>query len=226
LNEEVHISTNGRLTMRQGMAKLVSMKKVFVFWDNSNIFISAKTVAAEREGGDAAYQVKIQFDQMLQLALAGRTLEYAIAVGSVPPPMRHVWNQLEHAGVKVELFERGGLSSREQAVDQALQTHMLRKALDYNGTPGIAVMLTGDGAGYLDGVGFHADLERMHKKGWGVEVLAWERTCNPRLKQWANKIGVFIPLEHYYDAITFTEDASGALRRAKPLDLSKRKMTK
>jgi hypothetical protein len=31
------------------------MKKIFVFWDNSNIFISAKAVAAEREGGDAAY---------------------------------------------------------------------------------------------------------------------------------------------------------------------------
>ena len=68
-------------------------------------------------------------------------------------------------------------------------------------------------------------LERMHKKGWGVEVLAWERTCNPRLKEWANKIGVFVPLENFYDAITFTEDDSGALRRAKPLDLSKRKMT-
>ena len=103
---------------------------------------------------------------------------------------------------------------------------MLRKALDYNGTPGIAVMLTGDGAGFLDGVGFHADLERMHKKGWGVEVLAWERTCNPRLKDWANKIGVFVPLESFYDAITFTEDDSGALRRAKPLDISQRKMTK
>jgi hypothetical protein len=214
------------LTSRKGMATLLSMKKIFVFWDNSNIFISAKTVASAREGGDAAYQVRIQFDNLLQLALAGRTLEYAIAVGSVPPPMRHVWNRLEHAGVKVELFERGSLSSREQAVDQALQTHMLRKALDYNGTPGIAVMLTGDGAGFLDGVGFHADLERMHKKGWGVEVLAWERTCNPRLKAWANKIGVFVPLENFYDAITFTEDDSGALRRAKPLDLSKRKMTK
>jgi len=28
------------------------------------------------------------------------------------------------------------------------------------------------------------------------------------------------------DHVTFTEDDSGALRRAKPLDLSKRKMTK
>ncbi|MGD0262876.1 MAG: NYN domain-containing protein [Verrucomicrobiota bacterium] len=201
------------------------MKKIFVFWDNSNIFISAKTVAAEREGGDAAYHVRIQFDNLLRLAVADRSLEYAVAVGSVPPPLRHVWNRLEQAGVTVELFERGGLSSREQAVDQALQTHMLRKALDYNGDPGIAVMLTGDGAGFLDGVGFHADLERMHKKGWGVEVLAWERTCNPRLRQWAEKIGVFVALEDYYEAVTFTEDESGALRRANALDLTKRKTT-
>jgi len=201
------------------------MKKIFVFWDNSNIFISAKTVAAEREGGDAAYHVRIQFDNLLRLAVADRSLEYAVAVGSVPPPLRHVWNRLEQAGVTVELFERGGLSSREQAVDQALQTHMLRNALDYNGDPGIAVMLTGDGAGFLDGVGFHADLERMHKKGWGVEVLAWERTCNPRLRQWAEKIGVFVALEDYYEAVTFTEDESGALRRANALDLTKRKTT-
>lgn len=202
------------------------MKNIFEFWDNSNIYISAKTVAAEKEGGDAQYHVRIQFDSLLQLALAERKLEYVIAVGSVPPPLRHVWNRLEQAGVKVELFERGSLSSREQAVDQALQTHMLRKALDYNGHPGIAVMLTGDGAGFLDGVGFHSDLERMHKKGWGVEVLAWERTCNPRLKEWAEKIGIFVPLEDYYDSITFTEDESGAIRRAQPLDLSKRKLTK
>jgi hypothetical protein len=201
------------------------MKKVFVFWDNSNIFISAKTVASEREGGDAAYHVRIQFDNLLHLAVADRPLEYGIAVGSVPPPLRHVWNRLEQAGVTVELFERGGLSSREQAVDQALQTHMLRKALDYNGKPGIAVMLTGDGAGFLDGVGFHADLERMHRKGWGVEVLAWERTCNPRLRQWAEKIGVFVPLEDYYETVTFTEDEAGALRRATALDLTNRKTT-
>ncbi|HZF01953.1 MAG TPA: NYN domain-containing protein [Methylomirabilota bacterium] len=202
------------------------MKKVFVFWDNSNIYISAKTVAVLREGGDAAYQVRIQFDNLLSLALAGRKLESAIAVGSVPPPMRHVWNRLEQAGVKVELFERGSLSAREQAVDQALQTYMLRTTIDNNGHPGIAVLLTGDGAGFLDGIGFHADLERMHKKGWGIEVLAWEKTCAARFRQWVEKIGVFVPLEDYYESLTFTEDDAGAIRRAKPLDLSKRKLTK
>ena len=200
------------------------MKKTFVFWDNSNIFISARAIAAQREGGDAAYTVRIQFKNLLDLAAAGRPLESAIAVGSVPPAMRHVWNQLEKTGVKVELFERGGLSSREQAVDQALQTHMLRTALDNNGNPGIAVLLTGDGAGFLDGIGFHADLERMHKKGWGIEVLAWEQTCAGRLRKWVEQIGVFVPLEDYYDSITFTEDESGAIRRSSPLALADRKL--
>ncbi len=200
------------------------MKDAFIFLDNSNIFFSAKTVATQKEGVDAGYQVRMQFDNLLRLASADRTVASAIAVGSVPPALRHVWNKLEQVGVKVELFERGALSNREQAIDQALQVHMLRTAFDRNGNPGTAVVLTGDGAGFLDGVGFHADLERMHKRGWAIEVLAWERTCNSRLKQWVNSVGVFIALEDYYDSITFTEDATGVLRRATDLDISTRKM--
>lgn len=198
-------------------------EKIFVFWDNSNIFISANTVAADIEGDDARYQIRIQFDNLLKLAQANRPLEYAIAVGSVPPELRHVWNKLERAGVHVELYERGTLSEKEQAIDQALQVHMLRKALDYNGDPGIAVLLSGDGKGFFDGVGFHADLERMARKGWGVEVLAWESTCNRRLKEWANQVGVFVPLEDWYQSVTFRDDVNGALRRSRPLDdLSRR----
>jgi hypothetical protein len=199
------------------------MRKVFIFWDNSNIFISAKTVAAAKEGADASYTVRIEFENMLRLAHCDRPLEFAVAVGSIPPVLRHVWNRLEKTGVMVELFERGLSTDKEQAVDQALQVHMLRKTVDYNGDPGIAVLLTGDGKGFLDGVGFHADLERMHKKGWGVEVLAWDRTCNPRMRKWAEKIGIFVPLEDFYESVTFTEDVSKVIRRAIPLDLSTRK---
>ena len=51
--------------------------------------------------------------------------------------------------------------------DRVLQLRMLEDALDYNGNPGIVVLLTGDGAGYLEGAGFHSTLERMHKRGFG-----------------------------------------------------------
>ena len=85
---------------------------------------------------------------MLELACAGREIEHAIAVGSIPPELRHVWNRLENEGVTVQLLERGALQGREQSVDQLLQTAMLRDALDYNGDPGIVVLLTGDGSGF------------------------------------------------------------------------------
>ena len=198
------------------------MKKVFIFWDNSNIFIGAKDIAELREGYDARYQVRIDFGKLLSLAQGDREVELVVAVGSIPPELRHVWNRLEDVGVTVELYERGSQSEREQAVDQALQVHMLRTAFDYNGEPGTVVMLTGDGKGFMDGVGFHADLERMQRREWNIEVLAWEQSCNRRMKEWARNIGIYIPLENFYDNVTFTEESHRVIRRSVELDLTKR----
>ena len=68
---------------------------------------------------------------------------------------------------------------------------MLEDALDFTDDPGIAVVLTGDGAGYYEGTGFHSTLERMRKRGWRVEVLSWADACNPRMRRWAEANGVF-----------------------------------
>ncbi len=67
---------------------------------------------------------------------------------------------MENSGVEVRLFDRGSSARGEQEMpDRVLQLRMLEDALDYNGDPGIAVLLTGDGAGYLEGAGFHSTLE-------------------------------------------------------------------
>ena len=203
------------------------MEKVFIYWDNSNIYISATEIAAEREGPDARYRLRLHFRNLLRLASADRPIESAIAVGSVPPELRTVWTRLENEGIKVELSERGALHGTEQGVDQKLQANMLRNALDYNGDPGIAVLLTGDGSGFYDGVGFHADLERMHRKGWRIEVLSWTYSCNRRMKEWAEQNGKFIALDDFYESITYLEpprpgQAVGEPRYETPLDLSRR----
>ena len=203
------------------------MGKVFVYWDNSNIFISAQQVAVEREGADARYRVRIDFRNLLELARAGRDIEHAVAVGSIPPELRHVWNRLENEGVTVQLLERGAIQGREQGVDNALQTAMLRDGYDYNGDPGIAVLLTGDGAGFYDGVGFHADLERMQRRGWRIEVMSWRHSCDNRMRTWAERNGSFIALDDFYDSVTFLEPPApgqpiGGPRYPAPVDLSKR----
>ena len=185
------------------------MKKVHVFWDNSNIFVGAQ--AAYRElGKNFPYSARIEFRNLYRLAVVGRPVGGAFCVGSVPPELAAVWKSLERAtGIVPELFERGSGSNKEQAVDQALQVHMLRAMADAD-EPGTAVLLTGDGAGYLSGVGFHADLERMHKQGWGIEVLSWDVCCNTRMQDWAEEVGVFIKLEDYLDQIVFEQNVTNA----------------
>lgn len=207
------------------------MDRVFIYWDNSNIFVSVQEVAAEREGAGARRRVRIDFRNMLELAHAGRAIEHAVAVGSIPPELRHVWNRLENLGVTVQLLERGAMGGREQGVDQAadrdLQVAMLRDIADYNGDPGIVAMLTGDGAGFADGVGFHADLERMRRRGWRIEVISWRYSCNRRLREWAEENGKFIALDDFYDSVTFLERPDPGQpvaepRDAVPIDLARR----
>ena len=203
------------------------MDRVFIYWDNANIFVSVREIAAEREGAGARRRVRIDFRNMLELAHAGRAIEHAVAVGSIPPELRHVWNRLENLGVTVQLLERGAMGGREQGVDQALQVAMLRDMADYNGDPGIVAMLTGDGAGFVDGVGFHADLERMRRRGWRIEVISWRYSCNRRLREWAEENGKFIALDDFYDSVTFLErpDPGQPIaepRDAVPIDLARR----
>lgn len=191
---------------------------VHIYLDNSNVFLSAKNVARDLEGLNAKQEVRLQFSNVVELALAGRPYASATVVGSVPPGERAVWDRLAKAtGVEPELYERGKFTGTEQGVDQCLQVHMLRAINDCK-DPQIAVLMTGDGAGYDDGIGFHADLERMYDEGWGIEVISWRHSCKRTLREWAIKVGVFIALEDYYDQVTFLEGHRGA----KPLNLAAR----
>ena len=205
------------------------MSGVFVYWDNSNIYHEAERIAEERDGTPGArYLVRIHFDNMLRLAQADRPLTKALAAGSIPPPMQQLWNRLENSGIEIHLYDRGERDRGEQETpDQWLQLRMLEDALDYNGDPGIVVLLTGDGAGYEEGRGFHSTLERMHRRGWKVEVLSWAHSCRRAMREWAETNGVFVPLDDFYESITFREPSRpghelAPARYALQLDLSNR----
>ena len=120
------------------------------------------------------------------------------------------------ASVEVVNLEPGERTGREQGVDDVLQAAMLRDLADLS--PGVAVLLTGDGAGQARGVGFHADLERMHRAGWGVEVVSWEHSVNSRMRGWVEVNGVFVRLDDYYESVTFVERT----RFIVPLNLKRR----
>lgn len=208
----------------------VAVESVFIYWDNSTIFHEAQRLAPEHDDGpDARYRVHIHFENLLRLAHADRPVQRALAAGSVPPEMRQLWHRMEAMGLRVKLFDRGDSSRGEQDMpDRLMQLAMLEDALDFNGNPGIVVVLTGDGAGYHEGTGFHSALERMRKRDWRVEVLSWAHACNPRMRRWAEANAVFVSLDDFYEAITFMEPSKpghelAPARDPAKLDLSRRR---
>ena len=113
--------------------------------------------------------------------------------------------------------------------DRVLQLRMVEDVLDYNGDPSIAVLLTGDGAGYLEGARFHSTLEHTYKRRWRIEILSWAHSCNQRMRSRAREHGVLVPLDEFYESITFTEPSRpghelAPERRSSELDLSRRPM--
>ena len=82
---------------------------VYIYLDNSNIFIEAKRLADERNGSSHSGRqaVRLHFDNLLALAANGRTVKHAVAAGSLPPELRNLWARLHRSGVDCKVFERG-----------------------------------------------------------------------------------------------------------------------
>ena len=139
----------------------------------------------------------------MELAVAGRSLRRALAAGSIPPEMENLWTRLRQTpGVEVDTYRRG--AHGEQGVpDVRLQLNMYKDVKRY--PPGVAVLLTGDEAGYQREEGFLPALRDVSSDGWKIELLSWEHCVNRELRRWVEDNGVFISLDKYYDQVTYLE---------------------
>ena len=207
--------------------------KVFVFWDNTNIIHEAQMLAGEKDGNSCAENlVRIQFDNLLRLAHADRTLKLAFAAGPIPPEMQNLWNRIENAGVEVRQFNRCGFARGEQQASNGwLQLRMLENALRFFDSPGIVAYLTGNGAGFGEGQAFPAAFDLLRERGWGIEVLSWKHSCKRKMREWAEANGAFVSLDDHYAAITYREPSRhghpiAPARREIPLDLACRPMVR
>ena len=136
-----------------------------------------------------------------------------------PPGLATLWENLRKAGIDVELQERGAESGKEQGVDQALKLEMMNSLADRD-VPAVAVLLTGDG-GFIDTV------ERLLKRGWGVEVLSFSNGFSPKLKRISSGYsgrGKYVVLDPWYSQLVYLQglDESGLLRPSDLLDLTGR----
>ncbi|MEW6751109.1 MAG: hypothetical protein AB1505_09025 [Candidatus Latescibacterota bacterium] len=66
---------------------------VYIFWDNSSIFVGAQHAAADRENLWVGTHARVQYANLCALARAGRPVAKAVCAGSGPcdviGPLRH-----------------------------------------------------------------------------------------------------------------------------------------
>ena len=91
---------------------------------------------------------------IVELAVAKRPIKRALAVGSIPPELAHVGKMMEVQGVAVKYHHRARGYGEQEVPDEKLQLQMLTDIVDNIDCQGTAVVLTGDGAGFLEGSGF------------------------------------------------------------------------
>ncbi|CAI8047692.1 hypothetical protein GBAR_LOCUS26393 [Geodia barretti] len=206
---------------------------VCVYLDNSNIFIEAQRLAVTRNGNSVdpsvRRRIRVDFDNLVALCCANRKLVSALAAGSIPPELRNLWSRLEAAtGAHVSLFDRRYKDCKEQQVpEMRLQRGMYKDAAMR--APGVAVLVTGDGAEYEPGEGFFSTLQNLKSKGWKIEVMSWRHCINRKMLRWVEGNGIFVALDDFYEEITFleegkqrTSDYRVPARLAKPIDLRRR----
>lgn len=172
-----------------------------IFWDNSNIWLVGQEVCKQNEPGhELAF--RIHFAHLLDYVRNGRDIDYAYVAGSIPPNNDPLWDRFRNLGVNVETQERGARTGREVAVDEIIQLKMANLILD-QADPGTMVLLTGDGSGYDDGIGFTAQLERAIRHRWEIEVVSWDARCSNTLRTFARNNGTYRRLEPVYGQVTF-----------------------
>jgi uncharacterized LabA/DUF88 family protein len=197
---------------------------VHLFWDNSNLFARMQDTCDDRKDGTGLeagrrLDARLNFRNIFEFARAERTVEKAVAVGSVPPGLMALWEKLGKVGMIVGLQERGAESGKEQAVDEALALEMLTSLVDRE-QPAVAVLLSGDG-------GFRPYVDRLLKKGWGVEVCCFSKGFSSKLTRIATGSGgrgKYVRLDPWYFQLTYLQqlriDGIPELTRpSEPLDL-------
>ncbi|TLW89220.1 NYN domain-containing protein [Saccharomonospora piscinae] len=178
---------------------------LYVYVDNSNIWIEGQRIQAVRSG--KACDIRTALEQKLYahwtydfgrlydlLCPAGQAVGRSILFGSRPPENDSIWQKVRDADFEVETFDRSTFTNREKQVDIGLSTKMLDDSYEYmnpaNGD--MAVLAAGD-ADFLPAT------QSLQRRGLKVRVVSWSHAVSHKLRDTADE---FVALDPHFDHLS------------------------
>lgn len=185
----------------------VAEELVWIFIDNSNLWIEGKKFAARTLGlitpEDPRCRVNIgDLDNVICSNSPGnlkRVVQQGTLYGSEPPPLDTIWEKIREAGYKVTKYPRSVFTGREKKVDGALISDVVETVCS-NDRPATVILVTGD-----------ADptpaVMKAIEREWSVEVWSWSSALSSdlvRLQQSSHFV-TLVSLDDFAEEFMFTQ---------------------
>ena len=175
---------------------------VFIYVDDSNIWIEAKKLAAKQLNLKCVEDPRLRLDvgKVADVVANGREVAWGILYGSEPPPIDSVWEKIRERGWKVITSKRSAFTNKEKQVDHQMVSDIATLVSDRTVAKGKIAIVSGD-----------ADIIPAIKEGlsknWCFEIWMWDSGISNALKQLAKKNPGSLkisPLDSHLDDISFT----------------------
>ena len=182
---------------------------IWVFVDDSNIWIEAKKLKSKLKGFITRedHRLRIDMGKLASVIAGDRYVESGILYAAEPPPIADVWRNIEtKAGWYVDRSERGRRSTRgnEKQIDAKLVADATATAIV---TPPhqrtTMAFVTGD-ANVVPAL-----KKIVRQEGWTVEIYMWSQSISNSLLEFAaeesDRVKI-ISLDDYLDKISFSQN--------------------
>ena len=179
------------------------VKPIWLFVDDSNIWIEAKKVASKLKGFKTKqdHRLRIDMGKLTDVVTAGRPVKKGILYGSEPPKIDSVWKKIREKNFEVKTKRKSIITRKEKEVDGQLITDVTALACK---TPeeerSTIILITGD-------ADIRPAVEKIMEEGvWSVEIYMWQQGFSSRLKDLEEEGGKVrcSYLDEHLDKITFT----------------------
>ena len=187
----------------------------FVYLDLSNIYIGAQSTSIKYDENAVYGDTRLNYPNMLRMLQSIDNIKDITVVGTHIRSIDKFLNRVEETEhISTHVIKNEIIEEKERFADENLQIKMLHDMLDYK--PSTAIIMTGDGNGANNNVGFFEEIIRMHGLGWEIALLSWSNSCHQSMKHWVDQNGTYINLDKYYKYIT--EQRSDIKNYRKALD--------
>ena len=182
---------------------------VFIYVDDSNMWIEAKKLAANKLNLKCVEDPRLRLDigKVTDVIANNRKVAWGILYGSEPPPIDSVWQKIRERGWKVITTQRSSFTGKEKQVDHQMVADITALVSGCI-VKGKIVMVSGD-ADMIPAISKSLQMK------WSTEIWMWGNGVSNALKQLAEEnpglMSINI-LDSRLEEVTFTNFTFGATK--------------